>query len=167
MKPAEILEEIYKCAGLLVIVACAMLILFTLTACGGRTITHDRPVKVLVPVAQSCALPRPTPPAPLSARSDWETLDVKQKKRTGSQTGARTAHGLRTAQCCDGGVPMIRTIHWVFPRGRKNLEQADYAPSRILTPYATTDISLNSVRSRRNPPFVPPNAVEMPVFEFA
>jgi hypothetical protein len=54
-------------------------LMLALTACNGRTITHDRPVKVLVPVSTPCSLPRPTPPAPLSARSDWDTLDVKQK----------------------------------------------------------------------------------------
>jgi hypothetical protein len=78
MRREDVLEEIRKCACLFVIVVCALLILFTLTACG-KTVIQDRPVRVAVPVAQSCALPRPTPPAPLSARSDWDSLDVKQK----------------------------------------------------------------------------------------
>lgn len=64
--------------------------LFALTACG-KTVTHDRPVKVLVPVAQSCALPRPEEVPPLIDETpEWVDgkdkaspldgpLDIKQK----------------------------------------------------------------------------------------
>lgn len=55
--------------------------LFALTACG-KTITHDRPVKVHVPVPQSCALPRPIPiPNLRTAYSDavWKAMDARQK----------------------------------------------------------------------------------------
>lgn len=57
----------------------AALLAFLLLASCGKAIVQDRPVTVKVPVAQSCALPRPSPPAPLSGRTDWDSLDVKQK----------------------------------------------------------------------------------------
>lgn len=69
-----------------------VLLFICLTACG-KTVIQDRPVTVKVPVAQSCALPRPTPPAPLSTRSDWDSLDVKQK----AALVAKQALELRTA----------------------------------------------------------------------
>lgn len=51
----------------------------TLTACAPKVITRDQPVRVAVPVVQPCTLTRPTPPAPLNQRADWDTLDVRQK----------------------------------------------------------------------------------------
>ena len=53
------------------ILACA-----ALAGCGG-TVIKDRPVEILRPVPQPCALSRPAEPAPLP--TDWDSLDVKQK----------------------------------------------------------------------------------------
>lgn len=73
-----------------------------LSACGG-TVVQDRPVRVNVPVVQSCALPRPVPVVPLKEQPiDWTSLDVRQKsalvgkqgldyKTYGEQLSAATA----------------------------------------------------------------------------
>lgn len=59
----------------------AVVALLTLTACT-KPIVQDRPVTVRIPVAQPCALPRPTEPATLKQAypdAAWAEMDVRQK----------------------------------------------------------------------------------------
>lgn len=50
-----------------------------LAGCGG-TVVQDRPVRIAVPVPQSCATARPAPVIPLKDQAiDWAALDARQK----------------------------------------------------------------------------------------
>jgi hypothetical protein len=65
----------------------ALIPLVFLGACT-RTIEHDRPVTVKVPVAQPCAGERPARPAALKDTTpDWNTLDVRQKAAVVARQG--------------------------------------------------------------------------------
>lgn len=70
--------------------AIAVLILVLLSACKTAPIYRDRPVEVMVPVAQPCATQRPVAPVPLRERTPgWEngSLDVRQKAALVGQAG--------------------------------------------------------------------------------
>lgn len=59
-----------------------ILALTALTACSSPSVVKDRPVRVAVPVAQSCALQRPVPVASLATLYPddvWNAMDVKMK----------------------------------------------------------------------------------------
>lgn len=68
---------------MLLATALIVIIAFTVAGCAkDSVIVRDRPVEVLVPVSQPCALPRPEPIAPIKERIDareWQSRDVRQK----------------------------------------------------------------------------------------
>lgn len=75
-----------------------VILLLALTACT-KTVTRDVPRTVNVPVAQPCALPRPTEPASLKQAypdAEWNAMDVRQKAAAVGKWGLdQQAYGRR------------------------------------------------------------------------